>query len=271
MRISAVVPTRNRPSQTVEAVKSILSQTRPPDEVIVVDDGSTDDTVDAIERLGGDVTVIRREQAGVSAARNAGIEAASGEWIAFLDSDDLWLPEKLRAQEDTLTRPENSEYRIAYTDEKWIRDGKHRNKGMRHAKHSGWIYPQCLPLCIISPSSVIMHRQVFDEVGTFDDELPACEDYDMWLRVCARFPVLFVPEKLIVKQAGDWEQLSAQHGLDRYRIVALRKALDSDWLPDKHRTATRDTLREKIRIYALGCRRHGREPDALWAENQGRS
>ncbi len=266
MRISAILPTRHRPALTQEAVESVLSQSRPPDEVIVVDDGSADGTAHALARFGKDLTIIRQEHAGVSAARNAGIRAARGEWIAFLDSDDLWLPGKLRGQEDALTRPENADYRVAYTNEKWIRDGTQRNQGHRHAKHTGWIYVRCLPLCIISPSSVIMRRDVFDEVGLFDEELPACEDYDMWLRLSARFPVLYLPEKLVVKRAGDWPRLSAAHSLDRYRILALRKALDSEWLPAEHRSPTMEMLREKVRVYALGCRKHGRDDEAVWAE-----
>jgi glycosyltransferase involved in cell wall biosynthesis len=266
VRISAVIPTHNRRERTVEAVESVLSQTLRPDEVIVVDDGSTDDTPSAVARFGDALTLIRQEHSGVSAARNRGIGASSGDWLAFLDSDDLWEPGKLQAQMKALDT--HSDYRIVYTDEKWIKDGRYRNQGKRHAKHSGWIYERCLPLCIISPSSVLVHRCVFDTVGLFDDQLPACEDYDMWLRVCARFPVLYLPEKLTVKRAGDWPQLSAQHSLDRYRIIALTKILEGGALSHWQRPITLDMLREKVLIYARGCRKHAREDEAAWAEAQ---
>ncbi len=140
------------------------------------------------------------------------------------------------------------------------------NQGNRHRKESGWIYPACLPLCIISPSSVMIARRIFEEVGLFDESLPACEDYDLWLRIASRHPVLFVPERLIIKRAGDWPQLSQQHSLDRYRILALAKMLEADHLAVSARAATRAMLVEKCRIYALGCRKHGREDEAGWAE-----
>ncbi len=264
--ISVVIPTFNRPAQTAKAVESVLKQTLLPDEIIVVDDGSTDDTPDALGRFGNSIRLARQENRGVSAARNAGIRAGGGEWLAFLDSDDLWLPGKLEAQAAAIEDPSNSDHKVIYTNERWIKNGRQKNQGKRHRKHSGRIYEKCLSLCIISPSSVMVHRSVFKTVGFFDEDLPACEDYDMWLRVCARYPVLCVPEKLIVKQAGDWDQLSAQHGLDRYRIIALRKILDEGILSAEQKGATVNALREKARVYALGCRKHGRNEEAYWAE-----
>ncbi len=247
----------------------MLAQTLLPNEVIVVDDGSTDDTPNALGRFGDSIRLVRQENKGTSAARNAGIRTATGEWLAFLDSDDLWLPGKLEAQAAALEDPSNIDYKVIYTDERWIKNGRHKNQGNRHRKYSGRIYEKCLPLCIISPSSVMVHRSVFQTVGSFDEDLPACEDYDMWLRVCARYPVLCVPEKLIVKQAGDWSQLSAQHSLDRYRLIALRKILNEGILSAEQEEATVNALREKVRVYAIGCRKHGREDEAAWAEGMG--
>ena len=266
MSVSAVIPTFNRSNQTVEAVESVLGQTVPPDEIIVVDDGSTDDTPEALLKFKDSIRVLKQKNSGVSSARNAGIRAASGEWLAFLDSDDLWLPDKLKAQARALADSSRQDYRVIYTDEKWVKDGRHKNQGKRHQKYSGRIYENCLPLCVISPSSVMMHRSVFDTVGYFDENLPACEDYDMWLRVCARYPVLCLDEKLIVKQAGDWDQLSTQHSLDKYRIIALRKILDEGILSDEQKEITTSALREKARVYAIGCRKHGRDEEAMWAD-----
>lgn len=255
MKITAVITTFNRPVHTREAIESVLAQTRAADEIIVVDDGSTDDTPTTLKEFGKNIYVIRQPNGGVSAARNAGIRAAAGEWIAFLDSDDLWLPDKLEAQVNALEDHTGDGFRIIHTDEKWLKDGKHKNPRLKHAKQSGWMYEKCLPLCAISPSSVMIHRAVFEETELFDEDLPACEDYDMWLRICARDPVLLVDRKLIVKRAGDWPALSAQHSLDKYRVMALHKILEEDILSSEQRAATLETLAGKERIYEAGRRK----------------
>jgi GT2 family glycosyltransferase len=208
--------------------------------------------------------VIEQSRRGVSAARNRGIRESSGEWLAFLDSDDLWKPEKLEKQLQMLAREPH--YRICYTDEEWRKNGEWKNQKKKHQKASGHIYTRCLPLCIISPSSVVIHRTVFERIGLFDESLPACEDYEMWLRLTFHYPVLFLPERLIVKRAGTWTQLSNQHSLDRYRIRALNRMLADFSLSDSEREATLVELKHKARIYALGCRKHGKENDARWAE-----
>lgn len=259
MHISAVIPTCNRAELVVQAVQSVLDQHSPADEVWVIDDGSTDDTAAVLAQFGDNIRVHRQENRGVSAARNTGIRLSRHEWLAFLDSDDLWKPKKLlRQRQELAQRPE---MRICYTDEEWRRNDRWKNPKMIHAKFSGWIYEKCLPLCIISPSSAIVHRSVFDEVGMFDENLPACEDYDLWLRVTSRMPVLFIPERLIVKRAGEWPQLSQQHSLDKFRIQALVKRLNSGELAPAQADATRTLLAEKSRIYSLGCRKHGREEE----------
>lgn len=263
--ISVILTTRDRAALVLEAVHSVLQQSRPADEILVVDDGSEDETQQLLEPLGERILRIRHPQPlGVSAARNRGIAAASGRWLAFLDSDDLWKRVKLERQLAALR--ENPGMRICYTDEEWRRDGRWMNPGARHRKRSGWIYRECLPLCIISPSSVIMERSVLEEIGLFDENLPACEDYDLWLRITSQNPVLFLAEKLIIKRAGPWPQLSRQHSLDRYRIIALQKMVTSGHLAAEDKAATLAALAEKCRIYALGCRKHGRDEEAGWAE-----
>jgi glycosyltransferase involved in cell wall biosynthesis len=264
VRISVVIPTYNRSALAVEAVQSVLDQSRPPDEVIVVDDGSTDDTADALSPFRDRIRYLAQDHAGVSSSRNAGIGLAANDWLAFLDSDDLWRPHKLERQCAELGR--SPETAICYTDEEWRRHGRWQNQSKHHRKTSGWIYQHCLPLCIISPSSVLIHRRVFTEVGLFDVTLPACEDYDLWLRVTLRFPVLYIAERLIVKRAGPWPQLSMQHSLDKYRITALANMLHKERLSTVDRDATIATLREKCRIYSMGCRKHGREEEAEWAD-----
>lgn len=262
MQISAVIPTYNRAELVGQAVQSVLDQQSRADEIWVIDDGSTDDTPAVLAQFGDKIQIHRQEHHGVSAARNTGIRLSHNEWLAFLDSDDLWKPKKLLRQRQELAQ--YPEMRVCYTDEEWRRNGRWKNPKMIHAKFSGWIYEKCLPLCIISPSSVIVHRSVFDEVGMFDENLPACEDYELWLRVSSRMPVLFLPERLIVKRAGEWLQLSQQHSLDKFRIQALVKRLNSGELSPEQRDATHAVMAEKTRVYALGCRKHGREEELAW-------
>ncbi len=263
MRVTAIVTTFNRAELLLQAVQSILNQTRPADQLLIIDDGSTDDTAARLQSHAADFEYVHQPQQGVSAARNTGIRLAKHEWIGFLDSDDLWQPQKLARQLQALAN--QKEYLLCYTDEEWRRHGQWMNQGKKHRKYSGWIYLHCLPLCIISPSSVLMHRRVFDEIGLFDESLPACEDYDLWLRVTSRFPALFIPERLIIKRAGDWPQLSQQHSLDRYRIIALDKMLKNGRLNETQRRATMEMLEYKCRLYAQGCRKHGRFEEANWA------
>ncbi len=265
LQISVIIPVYNRADLVSRAIDSVLAQSRPADEVIVVDDGSTDDTIGAVQRFGDRVRMIQQPHSGVSAGRNRGIHEARYDWLAFLDSDDLWKPDKLQRQCKALQEQPDS--LVCYTDEEWRKDGRWKNQSKHHQKYSGWIYARCLPLCLISPSSVLLHWRVLEAAGLFDEQLPACEDYDLWLRVCLRFPVLFLAERLIVKQAGDWEQLSTQHSLDRYRIISLDKVLRQEPLFEEQRLLTIAQLVEKCRIYGLGCRKHRRDEEALWAEN----
>ncbi len=258
--VSVVIPTRDRADLVGRAIASVLAQSRPPDEVIVVDDGSTDATEEAVRRFAG-VRYLGVEPRGVSGARNHGIAAASGEWLAFLDSDDEWLPEKLEEQLAALAA--QPEYRVCHADEIWIRNGRRVNPRRRHAKQGGWIFRHCLPLCAISPSAVVIHRSIFERVGLFDEELPACEDYDLWLRVSALYPVLYVDRPLIRKYGGHADQLSRTvEALDRYRIRALEKILASDVLGPDDRRAAEETLAEKARIYVQGVMKRGREDEA---------
>ncbi|MCH7549008.1 MAG: glycosyltransferase family 2 protein [Candidatus Krumholzibacteriota bacterium] len=252
--VTALLPTHNRSVLLRRALASVCNQTSPPDEIIVVDDGSTDDTGEWLPREYPRVRYIRQEQRGVSAARNRGIQAAAGDWIALLDSDDEWLPQKLERQLSALR--EAPEYRLCHTDELWIRNGRRVNPMRKHTKRGGWIFVHCLPLCAISPSSALLHRSLFTELGTFDESLPACEDYDMWLRVCSRYPVLFVDEALVVKYGGHGDQLSRQHwGMDRFRIQALENIISSGALKDEDRRSAVGTLIGKIDVYVAGARK----------------
>ncbi len=257
-QITVVVTTFNRKQWVERAVRSVLEQTRPADEIIVVDDGSTDGTGTRIQKRFPQVRYIRQENRGISEARNHGIENGTGSWFGFLDSDDIWLPKKLESQIRALQ--DNPEYRICHTNEIWIRRGKRVNPKKVHQKSGGDLFEKCLPLCLISPSSILMHREIFDRVGLFDPELPVCEDYDLWLRVSAYYPVLYIEEPLIVKYGGHADQLSRKYwGMDRFRIAALEKLIASEYLDNRKRIAALQMIVHKIRIFLNGARKRDKE------------
>ena len=258
-KVSIIIPSYNRLPLLKEAVDSVLAQNFEDFELIVVDDGSTDGTADEMKKYGGRVRLLRHpENRGVSAARNRGILNAKGKYIAFLDSDDLWVKGKLKIQVAFLE--DNPHYPICYTDEIWIRRGKRVNPKNKHAKYSGWIFEKCLPLCIISPSSVMMKKTLFSKVGLFDEALPVCEDYDLWLRISARFPVFFINRKLIIKRGGHSDQLSQRSwGNDRYRVIALEKALSEPNLKPEEREMVLEEMKKKCKILSEGFFRRGNE------------
>ncbi len=261
-KVSVIIPTYNRLPMLKEAVDSVLAQDFEDLELIVVDDGSTDGTADEISRYGGRVKLLRHaESRGVSAARNKGILHSKGKYVAFLDSDDLWVKGKLKLQAAFLD--ENPHYPLCYTDEIWIRRGKRVNPRLKHAKYSGWIFEKCLPLCTISPSSAVMRRTLFSKIGIFDEALPVCEDYDFWLRVSARFPIFFINRKLIVKRGGHPDQLSQRSwGNDRYRVIALEKLLSEPSLGPEERDKVLEEMKRKCEILSKGFLKRGNEPEA---------
>jgi glycosyltransferase involved in cell wall biosynthesis len=258
--VSVVIPTYNRAYCLAEAVDSVLAQELRGFELIVVDDGSTDDTPRLLEGYGEAVRTLRRENHGVSAARNAGIAAARAELIAFLDSDDLWLPGKLRRQVEFFTS--HPKALICQTEELWVKNGRRVNPGKRHRKRGGMIFEPSLDLCLVSPSAVMARRELFERVGLFDESLPACEDYDLWLRVSCRFPVHLIETPLIVKRGGHADQLSRAWGLDQFRITAMVQLLNGDILNEVQRQAARRVLQQKCVVYAGGCRKRGRMAEA---------
>lgn len=259
--VSVIIPTYNRAAWVTEAVGSVLSQTYRDFEVLVVDDGSTDSTLEALAPFFREVKVLRRaSRRGVAAARNLGISAARGQWLAFLDSDDLWLPEKLARQMAYLAG--HPKLLLCQTEETWIRRGVRVNPPRTHRKEGGQIFFRSLERCLVSPSAVVLHRRLLTENGAFDEDLPAAEDYDLWLRLSWRYPVGLLPEPLVIKRGGHADQLSRQWGLDHYRIRALRKLLQEPGLPAPYRAATLRTLANKCAIYAQGCEKRGKMDEA---------
>jgi glycosyltransferase involved in cell wall biosynthesis len=262
LEVSVIIPTFNRRPMVVEAIQSVLMQREVGFELIVVDDGSTDGTPaaveEALENVMAPVRFIRTERRGVAAARNLGVEAAAAPLIAFLDSDDLWKPEKLSRQLAHLR--EHREYRISQCNELWIRNARRVNPGRRHLKHAGDIFVASLRTCLISPSAVIMQTDLFRDFGGFDETMTAAEDYDLWLRILLRNEAGLLAETLVTRRAGHGDQLSATvPAIDRFRILALAKLLAVPELTGEKRLATAQVLAAKCRLYARGLERRRRD------------
>lgn len=263
-QVSVIIPTYNRGRVIKEAIDSVLAQDYTEFELIVVDDGSTDHTSDVLDSYRNVIKVLSQKNRGVSAARNRGIAEASGKFIAFLDSDDLWLPQKLSTQVEFFNKTPDA--LICQTEEVWIRNGLRVNPKKRHKKPSGMIFKLSLELCLVSPSAVMIKRSLFDRVGEFDETLPACEDYDLWLRISSRFPIYLIDTPLIIKRGGHDDQLSSRAGLDKFRIKAIEKIIKSKLLSDDQHQAAVKTLKKKCDIYAAGCRKRGRIDEAQYYE-----
>lgn len=265
--ISVIIPTHNRSPFLSEAIQSVLDQefflAQPSSssfEIIIVDDGSTDNTIKIVESFGKRVKYHFQEHRGVGAARNLGLDLAKGDYIAFLDSDDLWKKEKIGVQMSFMNAFPQA--KVCYTDEIWIRRGVFVNPKKKHQKYSGWIFDKVLPLCLISLSSALFRREVFEEIGKFDENLPACEDYDFSIRLAHRYPAYFLPRPLIVKRGGHPDQLSRKYwGMDRFRIQALKKALLLGLSPDQERLVRQEIV-EKCRILVNGFQKRKKESEA---------
>jgi glycosyltransferase involved in cell wall biosynthesis len=257
-KVSVIIPTFNRPQKVVRAVTSVLNQSAKDFEIIVVDDGSSDSTNRALAKYRSTIKYIRQPiTRGVSAARNIGIKSSVAPWVAFLDSDDYWLHDKLCSQMKFIDQ--NAETVACQTKEIWIRKGKRVNPKAKHKKPSGDVFRQSLKLCLVSPSSVIVKRSLFEEVGLFDESLPAAEDYDLWLRISCRYPIYLIDKELVVKEGGHEDQLSQRFtGMDRFRIRAIVKVIESGILSSDQISAAMEELSIKCRIYGNGCIKRGK-------------
>ena len=258
--VSVIIPTHNRWPMIGEAVESVLAQSFQDFELIVVDDGSSDGSAENIKGLGRDIRIIVQSRCGVSAARNYGASVARGRYLAFLDSDDLWLAEKLAVQ--TAFMMEHPEMQICQTEEIWLRHGKRVNPKAKHRKPSGDIFRASLELCLVSPSAVMMTKKLFDEKGGFDESFPVCEDFDLWLRIAFDHPVPLIAAQLVIKRGGHADQLShSLWGMDRYRVASLQKLLRAGVSGEKREWVV-DTMRRKIAVLAQGARKRDKESAA---------
>ncbi|RAP29908.1 hypothetical protein DID78_02960 [Candidatus Marinamargulisbacteria bacterium SCGC AG-343-D04] len=256
--ISVIIPTFNRYSTLKRAIDSVLKQTKE-SECIVVDDASTDDTKSLVKNY--DESLVRyvalSENKGVSYARNCGVQAATGNWIAFLDSDDEWLPKKLEHHLSFLDA--HPYYHILQCEEQWVRHGKHFNKKKYHQKREGFIFDSCLERCMISPSAVFFRKSFFLDYGGFDESLEVCEDYDLWLKMSRDVPVGLHSDVDLIKYGGHSDQLSASSPvMDRFRV----KSLAEQYYHETHmnvKKKIRSVLEKKLSILISGAKKRGQE------------
>jgi glycosyltransferase involved in cell wall biosynthesis len=257
LNVSVVIPCFNRKKTLSRSIDSVINQTYKPSEIIIVDDGSTDGTRDFILNSYPNIKYFFQPKKGVSSARNKGIRESSSDWVAFLDSDDEWLPQKLEKQINQLGK--HSEIFISHTNEIWIRNGVRVNQMKKHQKYGGYIFDKCLDICRISPSSVLIHKRVLKDVGVFDEALQVCEDYDLWLRITSKYSVLFERELLIVKYGGHKDQLSkVKEGIEQFRIQSLEKILALNHLTEDQFIMTKNMLVRKLSIYAKGLEKRNK-------------
>jgi glycosyltransferase involved in cell wall biosynthesis len=255
--ISVIIPTYNRCDLLKRAINSVIKQTITPKEIIIVDNGSTDQTYQMVSSLFPEINYFIEKKRGVSAARNKGILESKSKWIAFLDSDDAWKPTKLEKQMEYSVFNQDK-YRIIHTDETWYRNKKFLNQLKKHKKSGGNIFKNSLQLCCISPSSVVLKKQIFNDYGLFDENLEVCEDYDMWIRITAKEEVGFLDSPLVLKYGGHSDQLSKKFwGLDRFRIKSLEKNLKNEHFSKSQKINVLDTLIEKLTIVSDGALKRG--------------
>jgi glycosyltransferase involved in cell wall biosynthesis len=258
--VSVIIPTFDRWPLVGAAIESVLAQSFADFELIVVDDGSTDRTGAELVRFCSRLRLLTQFNRGASSARNLAVRHARGSYLAFLDSDDLWLPRKLAIQ--TAFMQQHPSVQICQTEEIWIRNGVRVNPKAKHRKPSGDIFIPSLEMCLVSPSAVMLTRELFERVGGFDETFPVCEDYDLWLRIAVEHCVAIIDEPLVVKRGGHADQLSrALWGMDRYRVLALQKLLRSG-LGGARRMAALEVLRRKVAVLADGARKRGKLREA---------
>lgn len=254
--VAVIIPVFNRQQLLKRAVNSVQKQTFKDFECIVVDDGSDTPLHYTIENDSRFKWLRLSVHSGVSKARNAGVSATSAPVITFLDSDDEWRPEKLERQLTYMRH--NPQYRIIQTQEIWMRKGIRINPPMTHIKKSGTIFAASLQRCMITPSSVCMYRTLFNEYNGFNESLPACEDFDLWLRITARYPIGLIDDTLLIRYGGREDQLSASIPiLDRFRVRSMLQLLYHGNINDHQRFLLQNQVVYKATILSNGYKKRG--------------
>lgn len=262
--VSVIIPVYNRFELAKEAVSSVLGQTFRNLELIIVDDGSTDMTPILATYFRDDTRVkyIRINHSGMPGfVRNKGVETAKGKYLAFLDSDDLWMDSKLKKQVDFLEK--NSAIKVVHTREAWVRNGKTISQAGFNHRRFGDIFSDALVKCIIGPSTVLIETNLYRELRGFRDDLEIAEDYELWLRLANSNSIGYIDEALITKRAGHVGQLSEKYGqIEIFRIRGLQKLVEQSFFNLKNQKNAELELAKKCRIYAAGCRKRNKIEEA---------
>jgi glycosyltransferase involved in cell wall biosynthesis len=269
--VSVIIPTYNCAPYLAEAIDSVLLQAGVNMEIIVVDDGSTDNTKEVIEKYRHRITYISQmPRRGASAARNLGIQRASGDWIAFQDADDIWLPEKLSMQLDALQRYPDA--RLVFADTLLFRESVVIQDSLSNTSLKNWcacnatqspeiyyghIYSELVLKCFIYSISVVLPHKVLDEVGIFDEALEKAEDYDLWLRIARNHPVVYL-DRIFCKYRFRDDGLSGALEVRpsrffRANTAVLDKHLSSNWIPGQYCDALTKVLRNNYWTLAWTC------------------
>lgn len=258
MFFSVIIPTFNRRELCERAVESVLNQKEKDFELIVVDDGSEDETFEYLNEKYGDladISIYQITNSGVSAARNFAVSKAKGKYLAFLDSDDEWLPEKLSLQKKYIIDKPSTV--ILHSDEIWIRNGKRVNQMKKHRKEGGDIFVRSLDLCLISPSAVVIEKELFESFNGFDPEFIVCEDYDLWLKMTSKHHIDFIEEPLITKYGGHDDQLSRKYfAMDYWRVKSMYRLLTNGELSEVQAQKIVEKILEKAQILMNGYKKH---------------
>jgi len=238
--VSAVIPTFDNAGMVVEAVQSVLDQTWPRVEIVVVDDGSTDDTLVRLGAFGDRIRIVRQEHQGPAVARNAGIRASAGEYVGFLDSDDLWMPKKVEKSMDALRATPKAG--VAYTAVRIRETDTGRTYLLPQYTTSGWMARDLFLECKgVNTSTLVVKRECLDAVDGFDEEFFRAQDWDLMVRLAEKFPYVHVPEALTERRLHE-RSLSVTHRdlYATYNLLVIRKALARD--PELYEALKDDAL-----------------------------
>ncbi len=233
--ISVIIPAYNCASFLPETLESVFSQTHPVLEVIVVDDGSTDETSSVVQAYLGRIRYIRQENKGLPGARNTGIVAAKGDYLALLDADDTWVSTKLAQQMPRFADPEvgivYSDFAVRYSD------GRYQESYLvnRPLAAEGAILDRYIQSRFLFPSTMVFRKECFEQIGLFDEEMLACEDIELFARMCAHWKVALVNQSLMIRFEGSHNITADSRKMGEYTILALGKLLE------KERTLSRAT------------------------------
>ncbi len=262
MEVSVIIPTFNSAQFLTAAVDSVLAQTFKDFEIIVVDDGSVDNTEEVLKKYGDSIRYIKQKNQGVSIARNNGINLSNAKYVSFLDADDTWLPLKLERQMKALAS--QPEYRLCFTNFIPVdADMKPFDKFR--------LYPQGTALedlllrgnLIGSICTVVCERTLFDEIGGFDPEFSQCADWDMWVRLATKTEFLFVDEKLVTYRHHNTNMSRNARLLEDDSTRVLEKGFAMTDTPIELKKKRKESLARNYMVLAGSYYRAGQKKDFL--------